>query len=117
MRLTTCWLLVVFTGILTAQFSSDPVRTAELQARMQYRQEPTRAPQADPSVAKAAQLQFEQRYNNLVEAVARFSRSYNGGKGALWPAKDALALQKAMRELQEIPGWKKPGSRTSPASK
>jgi hypothetical protein len=47
-------------------------------------------------------LQFEQKFNQLVDAVAKFSKQYNQGKGQVWPKREAEKLGKAMRELQTV---------------
>lgn len=47
---------------------------------------------------------FEQRFNQLVDAVASFAREYNQGKGQVWPKPQADRLSKAMLELQSLDG-------------
>lgn len=46
--------------------------------------------------------QFELKFNKLVEAVARFAKQYNDGKGHTWPLHEAERLRKAMSELQSL---------------
>jgi hypothetical protein len=44
---------------------------------------------------------FESRFNELVNALSNFSRQYNGGRGAVWPQREAEQLGKAIRKLQD----------------
>lgn len=43
---------------------------------------------------------FESKFNQLIRAVSDFSKSYNEGKGAVWPRAEAEKLSRAMRQLQ-----------------
>ncbi len=45
---------------------------------------------------------FEQKFNRLVDAVTEFAKEYNGGKGNVWPQREADRLRKAMLELQSL---------------
>jgi len=48
---------------------------------------------------------FEQKFNKLIDALGEFTRQYNGSQGQVWPAKQAEALRKALREVElALPG-------------
>ena len=43
---------------------------------------------------------FAQKYKNLVDAIQRFSDTYNKAHGNTWPVKEAEALRKACHDLE-----------------
>jgi hypothetical protein len=51
-------------------------------------------------VEKLQRMDFELNFQKLVHALNAFSMEYNRSKGAVWPAKEAEALRKAMERLQ-----------------
>ena len=46
--------------------------------------------------------QFEDKFNELVFALAGFAKEYNQGKGIVWPHREAGKLRKAMRQFQSF---------------
>lgn len=46
-------------------------------------------------------LDFENRLNHLIDAIKVFSEAYNQSTGAVWPAKKAEALRKAIHNLEK----------------
>jgi len=46
---------------------------------------------------------FEQRFNQLVDALTHFASAYNQGHGQVWPHKQAEAVRKAYRDLGRTP--------------
>jgi hypothetical protein len=77
----------------------DPVRAAEIreQALVERVKQHERDTKARQDLQKRA---FEEKFNRLVDAVAKFAEQYNKGKGQVWPKMEAERLRKAMRELQ-----------------
>jgi hypothetical protein len=47
-----------------------------------------------------ARQRFEAQFNKLITALREFSDEYNRAPGRVWPAKQAAALKKAMRDLE-----------------
>jgi hypothetical protein len=45
---------------------------------------------------------FTARFNDLVSALAAFSKRYQDGHGSVWPKREAERVAKAMRELQAV---------------
>jgi hypothetical protein len=52
--------------------------------------------------------EFEGRFNDLIKAVSSFVDQYNGGKGNVWPKREADKLAKAMRSLEKSLGSYRP---------
>jgi hypothetical protein len=79
----------------------DPVRANAIQERalVETAKQHEREHKARQELQK---WRFEQKFNQLVEAIAKFSKQYNQGKGQVWPAREAEQLRKAMQELQTI---------------
>lgn len=82
-------------------FQMEPAQERALAFEMARRQVQLKddAPQA---LNNLKQKMMTERFNRLVDAVEAFSKAYNGSKGQVWPADKAKALQKAMKDLQEI---------------
>jgi len=89
-----CWITP-----LRAQISIDLVREAQMQERalLDRTAEQQREQQFQQGLR---QKQFEAKFNQLVEAIASFSREYKKSKGAIWPQREADKLRKALHELQ-----------------
>src|SRR5215471_7403612 len=51
--------------------------------------------------AIVGRLEFERKFNVLIQALARFSDVYRKGQGSVWPRKEAEAVQKAYRDLEK----------------
>jgi hypothetical protein len=96
---TLCLLLVAGAVGVAQDPRADPVRAAQLR-----QQSPLDAAKQQESAAKARQRGQQQlfatRFNELVHAVAAFSKRYNEGHGAVWPKREAERLGKAMHQLQ-----------------
>jgi hypothetical protein len=93
---------VLLTTVAQAQdVRADLVRSAQLQEQTLLA-----SARQQESAAKAGQRVQEQlfaaRFNELVNAVAAFSKRYNEGHGAVWPKREADKLSKAMHQLQQI---------------
>ena len=86
-------------SLLLCQMFSDPVRGAEM-AQNALRQQTAIQDRAVKEREGQARRQFEQQFNKLVTALGEFSAAYNHARGDVWPAKQAAALKKAMRDLQ-----------------
>jgi hypothetical protein len=41
-------------------------------------------------------------FNQLVDALASFSKRYNEGRGNVWPREEADKLRKAMHRLEQV---------------
>ena len=94
-------LLVVAGAVAVAQDPrADLVRAAQLQQQVLLD-----GAKRQDSAAQARQRGQEQlfaaRFNELVNAVAEFSKRYNEGHGAVWPKREAERLGKAMHQLQQ----------------
>jgi hypothetical protein len=101
-----------------ALFQHDPVRPFEAQTMVAAAQ--ARAMQEQQRQASSLkQRGFEQKFNELVNALSEFVRKYNGAQGQVWPAKEAEALRNALREVERaLPASanvKDHGSETEPA--
>lgn len=53
-------------------------------------------------LATARRAQFEKRYQELVDAMNLFARKYNDTKGNVWPMKEADAIRKALKRLENL---------------
>jgi hypothetical protein len=53
-------------------------------------------------LAAARRAQFEKRYQELVEAMNAFAKKYNDSKGNVWPAKEAEAIRKALKRIEDL---------------
>jgi len=69
-----------------------------------------------PYVQKVRLRRFEDRFNQLAQAVKDFSLAYNKSNGQAWPADKVAALRKAMVELQKIDPNFKPEIELKPDS-
>ena len=82
-------------------FPTDSLRVAEMRemvmtARMKQHE-------AEAALAQQQrQRQFATRFNELVDAVAAFSKRYNEARGSVWPQREAEKLRKAIRHLQQV---------------
>jgi hypothetical protein len=54
------------------------------------------------SVAALRRVEFERRFQALVEAMNAFAEKYNGSKGELLPYKEARTVRSALRDLQNF---------------
>ena len=50
---------------------------------------------------------FEAKFNALLKAAEAFAAKYNEGRGEVWPQREAIALQKALADLQGVPELKR----------
>lgn len=50
--------------------------------------------------------QFEAKDDALGRAVDDFTRTYDAGRGHVWPQKEANALAKALQELEDVATWR-----------
>src|SRR5215510_9057845 len=86
------------TSLLLCQMFSDRIRSAEI-AQGALKQQIA----IQERIAKEREIQarrrFEQQFKKLVTALNEFSDEYNRARGEVWPAKQAAALKKAMRDL------------------
>lgn len=82
-------------------FQMEPAQERALAFEMARRQVQLKEDPA-PNLNSLKQKMMTERFNRLVDAVEAFSKAYNGSKGQVWPADKAKALQKAIKELQEI---------------
>jgi hypothetical protein len=93
----------MFTLILSClllQYPADPVRGAE-QAQLLI-QAHARALAAAAQQEKVLQRHsFEAKFNAFLKAAEAFARKYNEGRGDVWPQREAVALRKALAELQK----------------
>jgi hypothetical protein len=48
---------------------------------------------------------FEQKFNQLIDALHEFTQEYNRSKGNVWPAKNVEAVNRAFRELERSKSW------------
>jgi hypothetical protein len=53
-------------------------------------------------LAAARRVQFEKRYQELVDAMNAFAGKYNDTKGNVWPFKEAEAIRKALKRLESL---------------
>jgi hypothetical protein len=58
------------------------------------------AVQDSHSSANVEKNEFESKFRKLVEAMNDFISRYNHGNGQVWPAREAQALGKAMRNME-----------------
>ena len=85
---------------LLMQYPADPLRAAE-QAQL-LMQAHSRALAAAAQKVKVSQRQsFEAKFNALLKAAEAFAAKYNEGLGEVWPQREAIALQKALADLQK----------------
>lgn len=112
----------VYLMLCLLQFPTDPVRaqeTAVMIARSQVPVVNESPANGLSSYQQKVQLRrFEERFNQLVQAVEEFSVAYNQNKGQAWPNEKAEALRKAMAALQKVdPNLKTRDSKTSAEAK
>ena len=81
--------------------SGDTVRGAEIQQRA-LREKTAQQKLAAQTRQQDYQRQFTAKFNQLVDAVADFSKRYNEGQGAVWPRQEADKLRKAILQLQKV---------------
>ena len=97
--------LVAVSQLLLCQIvplpSGDPVRAVEIQQRA-LRGKASQQKLAVQTRQQDYQRQFTAKFNQLVDAVAGFSKRYNEGQGAVWPRQEADKLRKAMLQLQQV---------------
>jgi hypothetical protein len=79
----------------------DPVHAAEIHQRA-LREKTTRQELAVQARQQDYQHRFTAKFNQLVDAVAGFSKRYNEGQGTVWPRQEAEKLRKAMLQLQQV---------------
>lgn len=53
-------------------------------------------------LAALRRVEFEKRYQELVEAMNAFARKYNESKGNVWPHKEAEAIRKAWKRIEAL---------------
>lgn len=97
-------MLPIFFGLLF-QYQADPVRAAEQAERTLKAQTQPQAETVGREVF-AERKRFEDKYEALGRAMDAFTLAYNAGRGHIWPAKEAEALSRAIRELQATSPWK-----------
>ena len=103
-------MLELFLGVLF-QYQMDPVQASELSERA-LRGE-TRAQQESANQRVLAEKKrFQEKYDAVCRAMEEFALAYNGGRGEVWPKKEAAALAKAIRDLESTATWR-PVSRSS----
>jgi soluble cytochrome b562 len=90
----TCWIAV---GLLQTQVDSA--------RRLEIAQAITSAQSAAQARSKTVQTaeerrRFEEKFNRLITALDNFQREYNASSGQVWPAKQALELKKALKDLR-----------------
>jgi hypothetical protein len=79
---------------------ADLVRAAQL--RQQALLDGAKRQESAANARRSEQEQlFAARFNELVNAVAAFSKRYNEGHGVVWPKREAERLAKAMHQLQQ----------------
>jgi hypothetical protein len=83
------------------QYQMDPAQERALAFEMSRRQM-VKQEAKGPDLGVIKQKLVAERFNRLVDAVEEFSKAYNGAKGQTWPADKAKALQKAIKELQDV---------------
>ena len=81
------------------------MRASELAERA-LREQSKAHDRTDTESAARERRQFELRFNALARAFANFTKTYNDGRGHVFPQKEAVALQKAMDEFQRAHAWK-----------
>ena len=85
---------------LLMQYPADPVRAAE-QAQLLL-QHQTRGLAAGAQQEMVLQRHsFEAKFNALLKAAKAFATKYNEGRGDVWPQREAIALQRALADLQK----------------
>jgi hypothetical protein len=104
-------MLLLLLALLISQYQFDPIRSAEAMERATRAQARPLHP-LDPRFTAHQRQQFEEKFNQLIQAVSEFAREYNQSEGHLWPAKKAEALKKAIQDLQKTDAW--PGGKPCP---
>ena len=94
--------LTILTGVLFGQ--GDPVRSDETLIRLNAARAKAVEHQQDELKWRERQ-EFEQRFNEVIDAVERFSKVYNRNQGNVWPTKEAIGLDKAIQRLQSTHDW------------
>jgi hypothetical protein len=90
---------------LLFQRQADPVRSTEVALRTLAAQ--TRAFDEEAKKrALAEKKHFARKYEALSRALESFANSYNAGAGEVWPAKEAAALTKAIRDFENTATWR-----------
>ena len=85
----------------------DSVRMAEAQEQVQL--DLIRQQQRELKIRQENEKrEFEGRFNDLIKAVSSFVDQYNGGKGNVWPKREADKLARAMRSLEKSLGRYRP---------
>ena len=91
-------------SLLLCQMFSDPVRGTEAVQAALKQQSAMEEQLVKAQIVKEqegqARRRFEAQFNKLVTALKEFSDEYNRAPGKVWPAKQAAALKKAMRDLE-----------------
>jgi len=82
-------------------FQTDPGREREL-ILVPLRSQNVAKEFAAPNLTAYRKRQIVERFNKLVEALEEFSKAHNESNGQIWPLDKARAVQKAIRELQEV---------------
>jgi hypothetical protein len=59
------------------------------------------------TVMRLQRREFEERFSELSEAIAIFSKEYSEGKGEVWPKKRAEEVARAIKRLESTYIWKK----------
>jgi hypothetical protein len=85
--------------LFLCQIFSDPVRGTAM-AQTALKQQTTAQERVVQDRQAQARREFERQFNKLVTALSEFTAEYNRGRGDVWPAKQADALKKAIRDLQ-----------------
>ena len=80
---------------------ADPVRAAQLEQQILTAN--SRELETAPRNWRREREQlFTTRFNDLVSALAAFSKRYQDGHGSVWPKREAEKVAKAMRQLQAV---------------
>lgn len=88
-------------GLRAQDIRADTVRATELQQQTLV----ARATELETTARAVRQEQqqlFTIRFNELVSAMAAFSKRFQDGHGAVWPKREAERVAKAMRQLQAV---------------
>ena len=99
-------ILAILVGSITAYSQTgDPLRPFET-AQMMMDASSARA-SSKSQLNRQEEIEFNRRFNRLLDVMRDFTEDYNRGGGKVWPQKKAEALEKAYRELQKTSSWKR----------